>query len=159
MAYVDKEVNRAKVKVTGILIVTMVSTHYFQNYLLSSLCVLHFNWSSLVDDFQVKRQRDNNLEYKNGFHLFSWQQLVTKSSYFTYWLIITSRWPLLILMSLFQRSTSHRGLICRMISGNYLKNYIWQSLHISHIRRWLDFRITRSKVNITVNSNIKLVSG
>jgi hypothetical protein len=49
-------------------------------------------------DFGVKGKGHRGLKCQNGFRSLSWLQFITKSFYFTYWLIITSRWPLLLLV-------------------------------------------------------------
>ena len=60
------------------------------------------DWSWLVDHpyrflgHWVKGQGHSNHEYQNGFHLFSRKLLIVKFSYFPRWLVMTSKWLLLI---------------------------------------------------------------
>jgi hypothetical protein len=70
------------------------------------------------------------LKCQKWFRWLFWKVFITKSSYFTYWLIITRRWPLLILWLLGQMS--HGPQMSEMIPLIILKS-IYHKVFIFHI--------------------------
>jgi hypothetical protein len=80
-----------------------------------------------------QRSRSQGLNCQSDFYSLSWLQFITKSSYFTYWLVITSRWPLFFWVTRSKVKVTG-ALNGNMISAYYLGLFITKSSFFTY---WL----------------------
>jgi hypothetical protein len=78
-----------------------------------------------------QRSRSQGPEMLKWFLLIILKVFISKSSYFTLWLIITGRWPLLIFVSLGQRSRSQGPWMLKLFPLIILKVFITKSLYFT----------------------------
>ena len=101
----------------------------------------------------------------DGFRMITQERLGLGSWNFIGTLIMTGRWPLLILRSLGQRSRSQWLEIVKWFPDDNSRTLTPRIMklhrYIDHDSQMtpIDFQVTRSKVKVTVTRNRKMVSG
>ena len=126
MIPIDFGFTGSKVKVIKGTYIKMVSANYLGIKSSQGSHILCGKWSRWVDDpywfwvHSVKGQGHQGHIHKNGFRQLSWYRITTGVSYIVWWMVKVSRWPLLILRLLGQRSRSPRQLTDKIVWTNFL---------------------------------------